>query len=88
VLPADQSHVAEAFHPMLKEIRGCLDRVSAQGIHPAVIVRFEGNGQLTNVRVDTGGYDDQQCVQDARSKAPPVTIGRPASLRCEYRCAK
>lgn len=88
VVPDDQNRVAEAFQPMLKEIRVCLDRVSAQGIHPAVIVRFEGGGQLTNVRVDTGGYDEQQCVQDARSKAPPVTIGRPASLRCEYRCAK
>jgi len=69
-------------------MRVCLDRVSAQAIHPAVILRFEGNGQLSHVRVDTGGYDELNCVQDARSRPPPIVVGRPASVRCEYRCAR
>jgi hypothetical protein len=69
-------------------VRVCLDRVNAQQIRPAVIVRFEASGQLSGVKIDAGGYDDLTCVQDARSHPPQLTVSRAASVRCEYRCGK
>jgi hypothetical protein len=83
----DLKKVADAFTPTLKEMRVCLDRVSAQAIHTVVILRFEG-GALTQVRSDTGGYDDLACVHEARSRAPGLAIAAGANLRCEYRCAR
>ncbi|MBX3187620.1 MAG: hypothetical protein KF819_11420 [Labilithrix sp.] len=82
----DLGRVSEGFTPMLREMRTCLDRVSAQAIHPVIILRFEAPGVLTQLRSDTGGYDDLACVYDARSRPPGLTITAPASVRCELRC--
>jgi hypothetical protein len=74
---------------MLNDVRVCLDRISAQAIQPAVILRFESQpGQLTQLKLDAGGYDEMSCVQDARSRPPHVMVTRASSVRCEYRCAK
>lgn len=87
--PEDLTRLAESFQPMLNEVRVCLDRISAQAIQPAVILRFDGQpGQLTQLKLDAGGYDDMTCVQDARSRPPRVMVTRSSSVRCAYRCAK
>jgi hypothetical protein len=84
----ERNTIATNLQPMLKDVRVCLDRVSAQEIHPAVIVRFESNGQMSQLKVDAGGYDDLSCVHEVRSRPPNVSISREASVRCEYRCRR
>ena len=87
--PEDQTRLAETFAPMLKEMRGCLDRINADSINPVIILRCEPNGLLSQLKVDTGGYDDLACMHDARSKVPQfAAMTRGASVRCEYRCAR
>ena len=76
----------EAAQPMLKAVRGCLDQVSAQAIHPAALLRFEGAGQVTKLKIDAGGYDELACVEEARARGLRVGISRGASLRCVFRC--
>lgn len=88
VAPEEQTRIAEAFQPMLKQMRLCLDRVNAESIQPAVLLRFEANGLLSGLRVDAGGYETLACVEDARSRPPQVGISRAASLRCGYRCTR
>jgi hypothetical protein len=87
--PEDLTRLAEAFQPMLKDVRVCLDHISAQAINPALILRFESQpGQLTQLKLDAGGYDEMTCVQDARSRTPVLTVARASSVRCDYRCAR
>lgn len=84
----DQTRLAEGFLPMLEDIRTCLDRINAESIHPAVILRFEPNGLLSQLKIDAGGYDEMSCMQNARSRTPHLALSRAASVRCEYRCAR
>ena len=86
--PDDQKRIVDAVEPLLKGTRMCLDRVSAQQINPAVIVRFESSGQMSGLKIDAGGYDDLTCVQELASRPLRVMASRAASVRCEYRCAK
>lgn len=84
--PEELTRVAEAAQPMLKAVRGCLDQVSAQAIHPAALLRFEGAGQVTKLKIDAGGYDELACVEEARARGLRVGISRGASVRCVFRC--
>lgn len=83
----EQYRVAAGMNPMMKELRGCLDRVGAQLVVPAVLLRFSPDGQLRHVRVDVGGYEQLECVQQIRSRPPRTVFTTRANLlRCEYRC--
>jgi hypothetical protein len=82
----DQKRIAEKVEPMLSAVRACLDHVSAQSIHPAAILRFEVSGQLSQLKIDAGGYDDLACVVDVRSRPPRIAVSRASMVRCDYRC--
>jgi hypothetical protein len=83
----EQYRVAEGIGPTMKELRGCLDRVGAQLVEPAVLLRFAPDGQLRHMRVDVGGYEHLECIQQIRSRpARGVWTSRASILRCEYRC--
>ena len=82
----DRQRVVESVKAMLDQTRACLDRVSAQAIEPSAILRFEGNGALTSLKIDAGGYDSLACIQEARGRIAPVAVTRPATVRCEHRC--
>jgi hypothetical protein len=84
--PDDQKRIAEKVEPMLAAVRACLDNVSAQSIHPAAILRFEVAGQLSQLKIDAGGYDNLDCVNQAAAHPPRVRVIRAASVRCDYRC--
>ena len=83
----EQYRVAAGIDPTMKELRDCLDRVGAQLVNPAVLLRFSPDGQLRHMRVDVGGYEQNECVQQVRSHQPrSVWTSRASLLRCEYRC--
>ena len=71
----------------MKDLRECLDRVGAQLVVPAVLLRFSPDGQLRHMRVDVGGFEQMECIQQIRARMPrKVTTSRASLLRCEYRC--
>lgn len=83
----EQHRVAAGMNATMKELRECLDRVGAQLIEPAVLLRFSPDGQLRHMRVDVGGYEQLECIQTIRSRPPrSVSTTRASLLRCEYRC--
>lgn len=83
----EQYRVAAGIGPTMKELRGCLDRVGAQLVEPAVLLRFAPDGQVRHMRVDVGGYEHLECIQQIRSRpARGVWTSRASLLRCEYRC--
>lgn len=83
----EQYRVAAGINATMKELRGCLDRVGAQLIEPAVLLRFAPDGQLRHVRVDVGGYEGLECIRQIRTRIPhTVWTSRASLLRCEYRC--
>jgi hypothetical protein len=83
----EQHRVASGMNATMKELRDCLDRVGAQLIDPAVILRFSPDGQLHHMRVDVGGYEQNECIRAIRTRAPlGVWTARASLLRCEYRC--
>ena len=83
----EQYRVAAGMNATMKELRGCLDRVGAQLVDPAVLLRFSPDGQLHHMRVDVGGYEQLECIQNVRTRAPRgVWTSRASLLRCEYRC--
>jgi hypothetical protein len=83
----EQYRVASGMNGTMKELRQCLDRVGAQLVVPAVLLRFAPDGQLRHVRVDVGGYEQLGCIQQVRTNAPKgVWTTRASLLRCEYRC--
>lgn len=83
----EQYRVAAGMNATMKELRECLDRVGAQLIEPAVLLRFSPDGQLRHMRVDVGGYEQLECIQTIRSRPPrSVSTTRASLLRCEYRC--
>lgn len=83
----EQYRVAAGVNATMKGLRECLDRVNAQLVVPAVLLRFSPDGQLRHMRVDVGGFEDLECIQQVRSRLPRnVTTSRASLLRCEYRC--
>lgn len=86
--PEDLQRIAEGTAPTLGQMRVCLDRVSAQNINPSMILRFESAGLPSSIRHDAGGYEELACVLEAKSRLPPLTTSRTASLRCEHRCQR
>lgn len=83
----EQYRVAAAVNPTMKDLRECLDRVGAQLVVPAVLLRFSPDGQLRHMRVDVGGFEQMECIQNIRARLPRnVRASRASLLRCEYRC--
>ncbi len=83
----EQYRVAAALNATMKELRDCLDRVGAQLVDPAALLRFSPDGQLRHMRVDVGGYEQTECVRAVRARPPRnVWTSRASLLRCEYRC--
>jgi hypothetical protein len=83
----EEYRVAAGVNPTMKELRDCLDRVNAQLVVPAVLLRFAPDGQLRHMRVDVGGYEQLDCIQQIRARLPRgVWTTRASLLRCEYRC--
>jgi hypothetical protein len=83
----EQYRVAAGIGPTMKELRDCLDRIGAQLVNPAVLLRFSPDGELRHMRVDVGGYEQNECIQQIRSRPPrSVSTTRASLLRCEYRC--
>jgi hypothetical protein len=83
----EQYRVASGMNATMKELRDCLDRVGAQLVDPAVLLRFSPDGQLRHMRLDVGGYEQNECVRAVRTRAPRgVWTSRASLLRCEYRC--
>lgn len=84
----EQYRVASGMNATMKELRGCLDRVGAQLVNPAVLLRFSPDGQLRHIRIDVGGYEQLGCVQTLKARPPrSVSTTRASILRCEYRCS-
>jgi hypothetical protein len=83
----EQYRVSAGVNPTMKELRECLDRVGAQLVVPAVLLRFGPDGQLRHMRVDVGGYEQLECIREIRARLPrSVWTTRASLLRCEYRC--
>ena len=83
----EQARVSTGMNATMKELRDCLDRVGAQLVDPAVLLRFSPDGQLRHMRVDVGGYEGTECVRGVRARTPRgVWTSRASLLRCEYRC--
>ena len=83
----EQYRVAAGMNATMKELRECLDRVGAQLVEPAVLLRFAPDGQLRHMRVDVGGYEQLECIRQIRARIPrSVSTSRASLLRCEYRC--
>jgi hypothetical protein len=83
----EQARVSTNITPTMRALRDCLDRVGGQLIEPAVLLRFSPDGQLRHMRVDVGGYEQLECIQNVRAKVPRVSTTRAIMLRCEYRCS-
>jgi hypothetical protein len=83
----EQHSVAAGVNGTMKELRECLDRVGGQLVVPAVLLRFSPDGQLRHMRVDVGGFEQLECIQQVRARLPrSVRTSRASLLRCEYRC--
>jgi hypothetical protein len=83
----EQYRVSAGLNGTMKELRECLDRVGAQLVVPAVLLRFSPDGRLRHMRVDVGGFEQLDCIQQVRARPPRnVTTTRASLLRCEYRC--
>jgi hypothetical protein len=83
----EQYSVAAGVNATMKQLRECLDRVGAQLVVPAVLLRFSPDGQLRHMRVDVGGFEQLDCIQQVRARLPrTVRTSRASLLRCEYRC--
>ena len=72
--------------PYLTELSRCLVRVGAEGIRPAILLRFTEAGTQSESRLDLGGYENLACVSDVRSHAPTYSVSRGTTVRCELRC--
>lgn len=83
----DERAIAKGVTKLMEGLRDCLDRVGGQSVRPATILRFTDDGQLTNVRIDVGGYEGNECVRGLQSIRPPVSASRGTSMRCEYVCS-
>lgn len=80
--------VSAGIDPMMRALRACLDRVGGQLVVPAVLLRFGPDGRLRHIRVDVGGYEELECIQNVRSRGSVHTATqRAAILRCEHRCS-
>jgi len=82
----EQYRVSSAVTPLLKELRECLERVGGHRVDPAVLLRFGPDGRLRHVRIDVGGYEKLECVENTKSRIVRVSTTRASVLRCEYRC--
>jgi len=82
----DMYRVSAGVDPTLRALRACLDRVGGQLVVPAVLLRFGPDGRLRHVRVDVGGYEELECIQNVRARPVRASTSRATILRCEHRC--
>lgn len=82
----EQYSVSAGVTPLLRGLRECLDRVGGQRVDPAVLLRFGPDGRLRHVRIDVGGYEKLECVENMKSRPVRASTTRASVLRCEYRC--
>lgn len=82
----EAERVATSLEPLMKELRGCLDRIGGQAIRPAAFLRYTGPGVAPVVRIDVSGYEEMACVKDAESRARVSGASHVGMLRCEARC--
>jgi len=83
----EEYRVSAGVNATMKELRNCLDRIGGQLVEPAVLLRFSPDGQLRHMRVDVGGYEQNECILGVRARMPRgVSASRASLLRCEYRC--
>ena len=83
----EQHRVSSGMNATMKELRSCLDRIGGQLVEPALLLRFSPDGQLRHMRVDVGGYEQNECIRGVRARMPRgVSATRASLLRCEYRC--
>ncbi|MDB4942558.1 MAG: hypothetical protein JWP97_2092 [Labilithrix sp.] len=84
----DEQHAAAlAVTGTMRALRNCLDRVGAQLVDPALLLRFAPDGDLRHMRVDVGGYEQNECVRAVRARLPRVRASRASILRCDYHCS-
>ena len=83
---SEESGLAVSVTPYLTELSRCLVRVGAEGIRPAILLRFTEAGTQSESRLDLGGYENLACVSDVRSHAPTYSVSRGTTVRCELRC--
>jgi hypothetical protein len=83
---SEESGLATSVTPYLTELSRCLVRFGAEGIRPAILLRFTEAGVESESRLDLGGYEDMACVKDARAHAPVFSVSRGTTVRCELRC--
>ena len=84
--PSEETGLATSVTPYLTELSRCLVRVGAEGIRPAILLRFTESGVQSESRLDLGGYEDLACAKDARAHAPVFAVSRGTTVRCELRC--
>lgn len=85
-IPRDEGpRIASILSPYLGALKECVARVGADRVNPRVHLTYTADGQPTNARVDVGGFENLECVKDARFPAVPASRG--TTLHCEYTCS-
>lgn len=83
----DLYRVSAGVDPFMRALRECLDRIGGQLVVPAVLLRFGPDGRVRHIRVDVGGYEEMECIQNVRARGViRASTTRPTILKCEHKC--
>lgn len=85
--PADDlDRLTAVADPILRDVRACLDGVGAKHVGPALVIRWDSNGDPVDVTIDAPGYESLPCVKKAQAKLSTLENPRETAIRCEYGC--
>jgi hypothetical protein len=78
----DREKLARLTDPILRELRTCLDNAGARAVSPAVVMRFDAEGNVASGRVEASGYESLPCVGQATAKLQRLQLTHETSVRC------
>ena len=84
----DLARVTAVTDPLLRDLRKCLDAAGGKDVTPAVVMRWDSEGNAVTVKVEAPGYDNLACVAKVAGKLTQLQNPNETAIRCEYGCPK
>jgi hypothetical protein len=84
----DLARVTAVTDPLLRELRACLDAAGGKNVTPAVVMRWDSEGNAVAVNVEAPGYESLACVAKISGKLTQLQNPHETAIRCEHGCPK
>jgi hypothetical protein len=85
---SDRERLEYEAAPALRAARACLDANGGESVSPAIVIRFDANGEPAPSKLEAGEHEGLPCLASVSGQLASTYSIRDAVVRCELRCSK